>query len=486
LDFAKPSQGKNVSKNQLEQKLSGIRLGTEHDLADATALASRMLAKAQAGMDNATFEFSKDLFAAVALHTAYSKENGTFKDMLDHLVDPSWDCALQMLIFFQHCNKSFQQKPAALWLKGFMKKIEHLSEARAAYLTKRCHAQWQTAFSQTEKTAKRKAKPRSSLQVFNPESIANALEKMCDLKDEKKAGGDRILTNAQSNDGYRCVPDVKKAGLKLEAAKSRFENLVEPISRLQTELVLAGAMKPERFRITPVLLLGDPGIGKTFLATELHKALDVPMEKLSAGGAQGGFQLTGSHPSWQSAKPGSLFALLAKGGSATPVVVIDEVDKIRDSSHPVLPVLLDLLEPSTAKSFKDEFFEMEFDASRIIFVLTANSLDGVPTPLLSRVEVFDVPRPEAAQRLRIIQDMAEQLRKGTRKQIELDKDASEMLAERVDIDLRKTTRLVNEAFSRAMQSGDAVAKLLVPKSGGLGGRLAPGFGRTDKTAWQAL
>lgn len=475
-----------MRKNKFKFELSDIRLGTEHDLADATALASRMLAKAQAGMDNATFELSKDLFAAVALYIAYSKENGTFKDMLDFLVDPSWDCALQMFSFFGHCDKAFQQKDAALWLEGFMKKTERLTEGRAAYLAKRCRVQWKTAFARTEKTAQRKAKPRSSLQVFNPESIANALEKMCDLKDEKKTGGDRILANAQSNDGYRCVPDIKKAGLRLEAAKSRFENLVEPIVRLQTELVLAGAMKPEKFRITPILLLGDPGIGKTYLATELCKALDVPMEKLSAGGAQGGFQLTGLHPSWQSAKSGSLFALLAKGKSAAPVVVIDEVDKIRDSNCPVLPVLLDLLEPDTAKRFKDEFFEMEFDASRIIFVLTANSLDGVPTPLLSRVEVFDVPRPEAAQRLRIIQDMAEQLRKETKKQIELDKDTSKMLAGRIDIDLRKTIRLVNEAFSRAMQSGETVAKLLVTKPDGPGGRLAPGFGRTDKTAWQAL
>lgn len=475
-----------MSRKQLAHDLSSIRRGSEHDLADATALAARMLAKAKASMDNATFELSKDLFVAVALYTAYEKEDATFKDMLDYLVDSSWDSAMQMFLYFRHCDKSFQQKGAALWLKGFMKKIERLTEGRAAYLAKRCHVQWKTAFDQTEKTAKRKAKPRSSLQVFNSESIANALEKMCDLKDEKKTGGDRILANAQSNDGYRCVPNVKKAGVRLEAAKNRFENLVEPIARLQTELVLAGAMKPEKFRITPILLLGDPGIGKTFLATELCKALDVPMEKLSAGGAQGGFQLTGSHPSWQSAKSGSLFALLAKSKSAAPVVVIDEVDKIRDSTHPVLPVLLDLLEPNTAKCFKDEFFEMEFDASRIIFVLTANSLDGVPTPLLSRVEVFDVPRPEATQRLRIIQDMAEQLRKETKKQIELDKGTSEILAERIDLDLRKTIRLVNEAFSRAMQSGVAVAELLVPKSDGPEGRLASGFGRTDKTAWPAL
>ena len=77
---------------------------------------------------------------------------------------------------------------------------------------------------------------------------------------------------------------------------------------------------------------------------------------------------------------------------------IDEVDKIGVSAQcPVLPVLLDLLEPNTAQRFKDEFFGMEFDASRMVFILTANSLEGVPAALLSRVEVFEVPRPAAVQ-----------------------------------------------------------------------------------------
>ena len=145
------------------------------------------------------------------------------------------------------------------------------------------------------------------------------------------------------------------------------------------------------------------------------------------------------------------------------MVVIDEMDKIRDSQYPVLPVLLDLFEPQTARCFNDEFFEMQFDASRIIFVLTANSLDGVPAPLLSRVEVFDVPRPEPAQRLRIIQKEAIMLRRKTGRQIKLDKASSEVLAERKDIDLRKTTRLVREAFTRALQAGKLVVKLMRPK-----------------------
>lgn len=150
------------------------------------------------------------------------------------------------------------------------------------------------------------------------------------------------------------------------------------------------------------------------------------------------------------------------------------MDKIQTLQLPFLPVLLDLFEPNTSRRFKDEFLEMQFDASRIIFILTANSLDGVPTPLLSRVEVFNVPRPEPQQRRRIIRAEAELLRLKTKWPIKMDRSTSEMLAERVDIDLRKTTRLVKEAFTKAMLAGDKVAKLVLPKT--TEGRRTIGFG----------
>ena len=104
------------------------------------------------------------------------------------------------------------------------------------------------------------------------------------VKDDRRAGVDRVLENARMLDGFRSVPDASKAGRKLEKAKTQFENLVEPINRLQVDLALASAMKPEDFRITPILLLGDPGIGKTYLAMQLAQALGVGMEKIRAGG----------------------------------------------------------------------------------------------------------------------------------------------------------------------------------------------------------
>jgi len=127
-----------------------------------------------------------------------------------------------------------------------------------------------------------------------------------------------------------------------------------------------------------------------------------------------------------------------------------------------LPVLLDLLDAGTAQRFRDEYFEMEFDASRIVVVLTANSIDKVPQPLLSRVEVFKVPAPEPAQRLRIMQKIMADLSEKTGHAIAFAPEAAERLADRMDVDLRQLERMVRAAFAMALQAGDKVARLKTP------------------------
>jgi ATP-dependent Lon protease len=455
----------------------GIRVGSNDDLVDAIALAERILKKANHQLDPVTATFSKNLFIATAMYVSYSEKTQSLQVMLDFLIDPTWDDKLQILYCLRNAKTSFQQKAAYLWFGSFVQSIKPISAERAERLIKRCHAHWSLAINTSDAKLNQKVKPKSKssrlIQVFVPEAIDKATEAIGNMAEARRGGGEGVLDNALLHDGFRGVPDAKQAGRQLDKTKLQFENLAAPIERLQVDLALASAMNPTDFRMTPILLLGDPGIGKTYLAMQLAQALGVNMEKISAGGAQGGFQLTGSHNSWTGARPGALFTLLAEGQFATPVVVIDEVDKIRDSQYPVLPVLLDLFEPQTAKYFKDEFFEMQFDASRIIFVLTANSLEGVPAPLLSRLEVFDIARPEPAQRLRIIQNEASMLRHKTGLNIRLDKAGCEALADRQDIDLRKTTRLVSEAFARALQAGELMAKLLVPK---VEGRRRIGFG----------
>lgn len=443
--------------------LSCIRLD-EHDLQDTVKLADRVLGRQPAALDNTTFLLSKEIFIALALYTAYSiGPRSTTDDMLDFLAAPKWDTRRQTLQWLANQSGAYRQQAASDWQREFAKKVLALNEDRAGSLIRQCLVQWRIALGAPNSAAHQRNRKRTAIQVFEPQSITKAWSKLGHLKDEKKAGLEAYLENALIDDGYRSLPNTRRVIAKLDGLKAMFENFTEPVDRIQIDLILAAAMKPSEFRVTPLLLLGEPGVGKTYFASQIAGALGSATDRLSAGGAQAGFQLTGSHSSYTEGKPGSIFTLLAEGQSAAPVLVIDEVDKLHDGHYPVLPVLLDLLEPCSALKFKDAFFETAFDASRTVFILTANTLDGVPAPLLSRVEVVNVPRPEPSQRLRILQQEAEQLRKKTRRQIDFREAECLALSERTDIDLRKLTRLVRESFARAIQLDEATARIAIPK-----------------------
>jgi ATP-dependent Lon protease len=462
----RPQHDNILSLCQVDYDLSSIRTDTKYDLSDAMTLASRLLAQSTAAIDRATAVMSYDLLVAISMGIAYEQGEGNLIDVLDFLRDPSWDSSAQIFNSFIHFQPAgFQQADAAIWINVFRRKIKKLNSGEKDKLVADAYVHW-TSPCQPIFKAKKRIRALATTQVFVPDDLASAKVRIGELKDDRRDAGARILQNAHSNSGNRTLPNSKSAHLRLEAAKLRFENLIEPIERLQIDLLLSAAMKPCGFRVTPILLLGTPGIGKTFLATQLADALGVSTEKISAGGAQGGFQLTGSHTSWTGSRPGMLFSLLAEGNSAAPVVVIDEVDKIHDAQYPVLPVLLDLLDAGSSKKFKDEFFELQFDASRIIFVLTANSIENVPLALLSRVEVFNVPAPEPVQRKRIIQETVETLRKKTKLKITLGESTLDALSKREDIDLRRVNRLVEEAFTRAIQARDGVARIAVPERDG--------------------
>lgn len=125
----------------------GIRVGSNDDIADAIALAERILKKANNQLDPATAAFSKNLFIATAMVVSYSEKIQSLQVMLDFLVDPDWDSELQMLQNLCNAKSSFQQKAAILWFGTFVKNFKPLSAERAARLVKRCHAHWSTTIN---------------------------------------------------------------------------------------------------------------------------------------------------------------------------------------------------------------------------------------------------------------------------------------------------------------------------------------------------
>ena len=446
--------------------LPKIRTGTAHDLADAMAFAKKLLKKSSPPV-LLSAQLSQDLLVAVLLLTTYKRPECGMADVLHYPIDPLWDSPLQVIGDLKNADPALSP-PAAVWFTGFGVQLDALGRNHRAItdFLQAAHRHWSSALTQPNKPSRDLEKPSRALEVFGPAALEQAAATIADMNQDRQGAGARILEQARANQGHRSLPDAVQSHQNLEAKKLNFENLLEPIERLQVDLALAAHMAPQEFRISPILLLGAPGIGKTYLASQLAEALGVPSEKISAGGAQGGFQLTGSHGAWQGAKPGMIAALLAKSTSAAPVLVIDEVDKIADARYPFLPVLLDLLDTGTAKQFRDEYFEMAFDASRIIVILTANDISQVPLPLLSRVDVFTVLPPQPSQRLRIIEQTMAELCQKTKHHIGLGLGVAERLAERMDIDLRQLNRLVQSAFATALQAGDKVARIQTPDAFG--------------------
>ncbi|WP_292938527.1 AAA family ATPase [Noviherbaspirillum sp.] len=150
--------------------------------------------------------------------------------------------------------------------------------------------------------------------------------------------------------------------------------------------------------VMPVLLLGDPGVGKTHFGKRLAAVLGTEFEFISMNALSAGFVITGSSSTWKGAKCGKVAERLVRGKFANPVVLLDEVEKATGSTQSdPMSALYQLLEPETSRAFHDEFIDVDLDASQVFWVLTANSLDGIPPALLSRMAIYEIPTPTPDQ-----------------------------------------------------------------------------------------
>ncbi len=197
----------------------------------------------------------------------------------------------------------------------------------------------------------------------------------------------------------------------VQALAEKFPNFSHVIEFFLGELALQLSASAKPYRITPILLLGDPGIGKTMLAKSLASVFGVTMDLISLSTATSGFALSGMDRGWGSAHQGKIFNTFLKQDAINPIIVLDEADKSStDSKSDPLGPLYQLLEEETAKEFVDEFVGVPINASFITWIITANSEDHIPSPLLSRMRVFHIKPPNAQQMVAIVKNQYCKLR----------------------------------------------------------------------------
>ncbi len=150
-------------------------------------------------------------------------------------------------------------------------------------------------------------------------------------------------------------------------------------------------------RFNPLVLVGSPGIGKSFWSRRLAHHLAVPTTMIDATGEPATFALVGCQRGWSSATPGKLMQTVLRERHAGPLVIVDEVEKSGDihssrgTRHSLTDALLPLLERMTAATWECPFFQIKCDMSWVNWVMTANSRQGLPEPLQSRCMVLDLP-----------------------------------------------------------------------------------------------
>jgi ATP-dependent Lon protease len=256
-----------------------------------------------------------------------------------------------------------------------------------------------------------------------------------------KAGGTRLT--------------VKPAGVPAMAhLYDQLPNFTAALDDVKKQIALC-ASSADALELQPMLLLGEPGIGKTHFAKRLAELIATGYGFVSMSSMTAGWILSGSSSQWKNSKPGKVFETFLHGQYANPLMLVDEIDKASgDTQYDPLGALYALLERDTARAFIDEFVELPIDASNVFWVATANDAARIPEPILNRMNVYEIDPPDREGALRIAQSIYGEIR-GSHDWGKPfpEQPAADVLEKLASVTPREMRRTILSAFGNAKLAG---------------------------------
>lgn len=284
--------------------------------------------------------------------------------------------------------------------------------------------------------------------VFQPQDVERKLAKLSEHEHESlRSTYQRMLERGPQRF------QVKPSGVPdMAALYEQLPNFTEALDDVRRHVALSQDSR-DGLEVTPMLLLGPPGIGKTHFAKKLAELLGTGMSLVPMSSMTAGWLLSGSSSQWKGAKPGKVFEALVDGHYANPVLVVDEIDKANaDAQYDPLGALYNLLEHDTAHAFVDEFAEVAIDASQVIWITTANDERSIPEPIMNRMNVFEIEAPSPEEARRIARNLYRSIR--------AEHDWGRLLAEDPSDDvLDQLATLAPREMRRALMTGFGNARL---------------------------